>query len=178
MWLIAQKTSTGCPPYSLLNHANFYIFRLSSDPSSATAPAVHWQIFSARSLKSGKIIISKITRLPTKVPNLGCKKSTNLTLSIRELGGQIHQNSVHLNASGLAFQAILRLISNPIYLVRTLSWRVRIVVIKTLLCGCVYDENEWMLVRVKECEKHHKQRTRKREYRPKAECNRNDTRGE
>jgi len=49
---------------------------------------------------------------------------------------------------------------------------------ETLLCGCVYEENEWMLVRVKECEKHHKQRTRKREYRPKAECCRNDTRGE
>jgi len=50
--------------------------------------------------------------------------------------------------------------------------------IKTLLCGCVYEETEWMLVRIKECEKHHRQRTRKREYRPKAECNRNDTRGE
>ena len=50
--------------------------------------------------------------------------------------------------------------------------------IKTLLCGCVYEENEWMLVRIKECEKHHRQRHRKVEYRPKAECNRNDTRGE
>ena len=49
---------------------------------------------------------------------------------------------------------------------------------KTLLCGCVYEENEWMLVRIKECEKHHKERHRKVEYRPKAECNRNDTRGE
>ena len=38
--------------------------------------------------------------------------------------------------------------------------------VKTLLCGCVYEENEWILVRIKECEK------------PKAECNRNDTRGE
>jgi hypothetical protein len=49
---------------------------------------------------------------------------------------------------------------------------------RTLLCGCVYEENEWMLVRVKECEKHYKERHRKVEYRPKAECNRNDTRGE
>ncbi|MCW3983388.1 MAG: hypothetical protein NWE96_05270 [Candidatus Bathyarchaeota archaeon] len=49
---------------------------------------------------------------------------------------------------------------------------------RTLLCGCVYEENDWMLVRVKECEKHHKARNRKVEYRPKAECNRNDTRGE
>jgi hypothetical protein len=55
---------------------------------------------------------------------------------------------------------------------------VRIMTIRKLLCGCVYDEKEWMLVRIKECERHHKQRTRKREYRPKAECNRNDTRGE
>jgi len=53
-----------------------------------------------------------------------------------------------------------------------------ILTIKTLLCGCVYEENDRMLVRVKECEKHHKQRTTKREYRPKAECNRNDTKGE
>ncbi|HSQ49389.1 MAG TPA: hypothetical protein VLL96_06890 [Candidatus Deferrimicrobiaceae bacterium] len=49
---------------------------------------------------------------------------------------------------------------------------------KTLLCGCVYEENEWILVRVKECERHHKERNRKVEYRPKAECNRTDTRGE
>jgi hypothetical protein len=75
------------------------------------------------------------------------------------------------------FESVSRLISSAIYLVRTRSWRLEMV-IKTLLCGCVYDENEWMLVRVKECEKHHRQRTRKREYRPKAECNRNDTRGE
>ncbi|NLF89277.1 hypothetical protein GX563_10710 [Candidatus Bathyarchaeota archaeon] len=49
---------------------------------------------------------------------------------------------------------------------------------RTLLCGCVYEETEWMLVRVKECERHYKARHRKVEYRPKAECNRNDTRGE
>ena len=49
---------------------------------------------------------------------------------------------------------------------------------KTLLCGCVYEENDWMLVRIKECEKHYKERHKKVEYRPKAECNRNDTRGE
>lgn len=55
---------------------------------------------------------------------------------------------------------------------------VQIMPVKTLLCGCVYEENEWMLVRIKECKKHQKERTRKIEYRPKAECNRNDTRGE
>jgi hypothetical protein len=53
-----------------------------------------------------------------------------------------------------------------------------LLVTRTLLCGCVYEEKEWMLVRIKECEMHHKQRTKKVEYRPKAECNRNDTRGE
>ena len=53
-----------------------------------------------------------------------------------------------------------------------------VLTVKTLLCGCVYEENEWMLVRIKECEKHYKQRTAKKEYRPKAECNRNDTKGE
>jgi hypothetical protein len=56
--------------------------------------------------------------------------------------------------------------------------KVAILTTKTLLCGCVYEENEWMLVRIKECEKHHKQRTKKVEYRPIAECNLNDTRGE
>ena len=60
----------------------------------------------------------------------------------------------------------------PLYL------KVAILTTKTLLCGCVYEENEWMLVRVKECEKHFKERHKKVEYRPKAECNRNDTRGE
>jgi len=50
--------------------------------------------------------------------------------------------------------------------------------IRNLLCGCVYDEKEWLLVRIKECKKHNKQRTKKKEYRPRAECNRNDTRGE
>ena len=49
---------------------------------------------------------------------------------------------------------------------------------KTLVCGCIYEEKDWMLVRIKECERHNKERTRKKEYRPKAECNRNDTRGE
>jgi hypothetical protein len=49
---------------------------------------------------------------------------------------------------------------------------------KTLLCGCIYEENEWMLVRVKECERHYKERHKPVVYRPKAECNRNDTRGE
>jgi hypothetical protein len=60
----------------------------------------------------------------------------------------------------------------------TIEWRFQSLVTKTLLCGCIYEENDWMLIRVKECEKHHKQRTKKIEYRPKAECNRNDTRGE
>ncbi|NLE06153.1 MAG: hypothetical protein GX638_15305 [Crenarchaeota archaeon] len=50
--------------------------------------------------------------------------------------------------------------------------------IRKLPCGCEYEETEWMLVRIRECERHRKQRTKKVEYRPKAECNRNDTRGE
>jgi hypothetical protein len=57
-------------------------------------------------------------------------------------------------------------------------WRLRILTAKTLLCGCVYEETEWMLVRIRECEKHHKDRNKKVEYRPKSECCRNDTRGE
>jgi len=64
--------------------------------------------------------------------------------------------------------------SEPYFLVRCFQK----LVTRTLLCGCVYEETEWMLIRVKECERHHKARHRKVEYRPKAECNRNDTRGE
>jgi hypothetical protein len=29
---------------------------------------------------------------------------------------------------------------------------VAILTIKTLICGCVYEEKDWMLVRIKECE--------------------------
>ena len=39
-----------------------------------------------------------------------------------------------------------------------------------LPCGCVYRDNGWMLMRVTECEYHHRKRTTKRPYRPKAEC--------
>jgi hypothetical protein len=39
-----------------------------------------------------------------------------------------------------------------------------------LPCGCVYQDKGWMLMRVAECEYHHRKRTTKRPYRPKAEC--------
>ncbi|MCW3999190.1 MAG: hypothetical protein NWE93_03020 [Candidatus Bathyarchaeota archaeon] len=39
-----------------------------------------------------------------------------------------------------------------------------------LPCGCIYQDNGWMLTRVNECEHHHRRRTTKRPYRPKAEC--------
>ncbi|MCW4030649.1 MAG: hypothetical protein NWE92_13515 [Candidatus Bathyarchaeota archaeon] len=39
-----------------------------------------------------------------------------------------------------------------------------------LPCGCVYKDQGWMLTRVAECEYHHRKRTSKRPYRPKAEC--------
>jgi len=28
--------------------------------------------------------------------------------------------------------------------------------VRKLLCGCVYDEKDWLLVRIKECKNHHK----------------------
>jgi len=39
-----------------------------------------------------------------------------------------------------------------------------------LPCGCQYDDKSWLLTRIKECSYHHRKRTRKRQYRPKAEC--------
>ncbi|MDR2707301.1 MAG: hypothetical protein LBB87_00925 [Nitrososphaerota archaeon] len=39
-----------------------------------------------------------------------------------------------------------------------------------LPCGCVYQDTSWMLMRINECAYHHRRRTRKRPYRPKAEC--------
>ncbi len=39
-----------------------------------------------------------------------------------------------------------------------------------LPCGCVYQDEGWMLTRVEECEYHRRRRTTKRPYRPKAEC--------
>jgi hypothetical protein len=41
---------------------------------------------------------------------------------------------------------------------------------KTLPCGCKYEDHGFLLVRVFECEEHRKQRTKKKEFRPKAEC--------
>jgi hypothetical protein len=40
----------------------------------------------------------------------------------------------------------------------------------TLLCGCVYQDRDWLLVRVHECEYHKRKRATKKTYRPKAEC--------
>ncbi|MGD6805452.1 MAG: hypothetical protein ACQCN4_00625 [Candidatus Bathyarchaeia archaeon] len=39
-----------------------------------------------------------------------------------------------------------------------------------LPCGCIYQDKGWMLTRINECEYHHRKRTTKRPYRPKAEC--------
>jgi len=39
-----------------------------------------------------------------------------------------------------------------------------------LPCGCIYLDRGWMLTRINECEYHHRKRTTKRPYRPKAEC--------
>jgi len=39
-----------------------------------------------------------------------------------------------------------------------------------LPCGCIYQDKGWILTRVNECEYHHRRRTTKRPYRPKAEC--------
>ncbi|MDR0372680.1 MAG: hypothetical protein LBI79_03855 [Nitrososphaerota archaeon] len=39
-----------------------------------------------------------------------------------------------------------------------------------LPCGCIYQDKSWMLMRVNECEYHHRKRTTKRPHRPKAEC--------
>jgi len=40
----------------------------------------------------------------------------------------------------------------------------------TLPCGCKYQDKRYMVIRVFECEYHKQRRTRKRPYRPKAEC--------
>lgn len=40
----------------------------------------------------------------------------------------------------------------------------------TFPCGCVYHDKGWLLTRIVECKYHEKRRTRKRPYRPKAEC--------
>ncbi|MGA2523543.1 MAG: hypothetical protein ABSF65_05235 [Candidatus Bathyarchaeia archaeon] len=39
-----------------------------------------------------------------------------------------------------------------------------------LPCGCVYQDEGWMLTRINECEYHQRRRTAKRPSRPKAEC--------
>lgn len=41
--------------------------------------------------------------------------------------------------------------------------------IKTYPCGCQYEDDGKIVVRVKECDYHRKRRTRKRPYRAKAE---------
>jgi hypothetical protein len=40
----------------------------------------------------------------------------------------------------------------------------------TLPCGCIYQDKEWLLVRIHECGYHKRKRTAKKPYRPKAEC--------
>ena len=40
----------------------------------------------------------------------------------------------------------------------------------TFPCGCVYQDKGWLLTRITECKRHKKRRTRKRPFRPKAEC--------
>ncbi|MCL1965908.1 MAG: hypothetical protein FWF62_01980 [Candidatus Bathyarchaeota archaeon] len=42
--------------------------------------------------------------------------------------------------------------------------------IARLPCGCIYKDTGWMLMRINECGYHHRRRTTKRPYRPKAEC--------
>ncbi|MGA3061418.1 MAG: hypothetical protein ABSD92_13770 [Candidatus Bathyarchaeia archaeon] len=37
-------------------------------------------------------------------------------------------------------------------------------------CGCIYQDNGWMLTRINECKYHKRRRTTKRPFRPKAEC--------
>jgi len=40
----------------------------------------------------------------------------------------------------------------------------------TLPCGCKYRDDGFLVVRIHECDYHKERRTRKRPYRPKAEC--------
>jgi hypothetical protein len=42
--------------------------------------------------------------------------------------------------------------------------------IMRLPCGCVYQDTNWLLMRINECKYHYRKRTIKRPYRPKAEC--------
>ena len=42
--------------------------------------------------------------------------------------------------------------------------------ITNLPCGCVYQDEGWMLTRVQECEYHKRRRTTKKPFKPKAEC--------
>ncbi|MGA2767854.1 MAG: hypothetical protein ABSF24_06000 [Candidatus Bathyarchaeia archaeon] len=42
--------------------------------------------------------------------------------------------------------------------------------ITTLPCGCKYQDNGYMVIRIQECAYHKRKRTLKRPYRPKAEC--------
>lgn len=39
-----------------------------------------------------------------------------------------------------------------------------------LPCGCVYQDKDWILARINECDYHRRRRTTKRPYKPKAEC--------
>ncbi|MCW3986320.1 MAG: hypothetical protein NWE91_07945 [Candidatus Bathyarchaeota archaeon] len=39
-----------------------------------------------------------------------------------------------------------------------------------LKCGCEYEDHGWMLIRLRECPRHKKQRTTPKPKRPKAEC--------
>jgi len=39
-----------------------------------------------------------------------------------------------------------------------------------LPCGCIYQDKGWILTRINECPYHHRKRTTKKPYRPKAEC--------
>ena len=39
-----------------------------------------------------------------------------------------------------------------------------------LECGCEYQDEGWILIRLQECQKHKKQRTTPKPKRPKAEC--------
>jgi hypothetical protein len=42
--------------------------------------------------------------------------------------------------------------------------------ITELPCGCKYQDDGFLVVRIRECSYHQQRRTKKRPYRPKAEC--------
>lgn len=48
--------------------------------------------------------------------------------------------------------------------------RVQVTDIVKLPCGCIYQDKEWLLLRINECEDHRRKRTAKKPFRPKAEC--------